>query len=123
MKLLEAVQAEINKALKDRGSIHLIYLSRFGEVDRCSRDIDDVDEPDYAALAEEALTPYFELCTIGVGGTIINTLGREIELGDADALQDALDSAIAERTRFYTEREKVYGASAWPRISRAVAAY
>lgn len=114
MNLLKAVQAEINKALDDKGSIHRIYLNRFGEVERCRHEIEDVDEPDYVALQSEAPTPNFEICTVCVGGTIMDNLSDEIELGDNDSLQAALDIAISERKRFYTERELEYGPSAWP---------
>ena len=54
--------------------------------------------------------PYFEVCTV-INGVIQDQAGDIISTDDLPAL---LKNAEAERIRFYSEREQVYGESAWP---------
>lgn len=98
----------------------LMFVDRHGDVDGVTLDRDEIDQQDldeqgvYFRLMEEATfsrKPYFQICTV-VGGVIRDQGGDAIELDDLPA---ALNTAEKERIRFYTEREEMYGAGAWPR--------
>lgn len=88
------VAKAISKAKEDTGSIHLIYLDRYGNVRRNSEETDD-----FVRLLEGTPGPFFEVCTVGKDGEIMSKDGDVIESGDTVALQEAIDNAIGERNR------------------------
>ena len=117
---LEQVIHEVDDALKDSKSIHSIYLNLQGEVDMASVAIQDLgDGPtpdDYDLLRDEISSPSFEICSVGGGGEILTALGKVVRTGDNAALQEALENAVSERQRFYSERAAEHGPTAWPRV-------
>ena len=95
-----------------------LFLSKYGE-----QETGIFDEPDDAELDEtdqffdEAMCrpkPSFDVCTVREG-RLIDNFGNPISLDDLPRL---IKEAEDERVRFYREREKEFGPSAWPRGSR-----
>jgi hypothetical protein len=127
MTLLDDVKREIGHARQQIDSIHLLYLNSYDEVERVSHKLEGSktkpflvgrtpkEDIDYLPLLEQAGDgkPYWEICSL-------DNTGEMVADGDIISdwqLQTALDNAVAERTRFYAEREEAYGPSAWPRAT------
>ena len=109
-----AVQQEVEKA-KSEGTLIEVVLNRQGGLQVITIQPSKSREDDIRQLTEEVAQQgvTFEVCTLIDGQ--LTRLGDRIALFD---LGTAIEEAKAERIRFYTEREEVYGESAWP-IRRA----
>jgi len=127
---VQTIKGLIEKAQQQDNSIHIILLDRLGEIDMVSLEADEhFEEGDglnWTALLEEAQahsTPYFEIMSIrstSAGSSVLSSHFGQIDFQPAEYLSDeqlqgAFDAAVAERLRFYKEREAVFGESAWPK--------
>ena len=105
--------SEVEKYVETKEPL-MLFVDRHGGVDGVSLRHGQFDnETDvFQRLLEMAnhAGPYFEICTV-INGVIQDQAGDMISTDDLPAL---LKNAEAERVRFYSEREQVYGASAWP---------
>ncbi len=95
----------------------MLFINRQGDIDSVSlrpgqHDSDDDGRDIVMELLEHAgcSRPYFQICTV-IDGVIQDQEGDVITIDD---LQAAVRSAEQERIRFYSEREEIYGESAWP---------
>jgi hypothetical protein len=110
MKLTDAVNAV------DTKQPSLFFIDRQGNIDRVSLCPDRFEgtavEDIHITLLEAAGCgrPCFPICTV-VNGVLQDRSGDTIETEDLPAL---LKDAEDERIRFYSERAKEYGESAWP---------
>ena len=92
----------------------MLFVDRYGDIDGVTLRHGQFDNENHAF--EELLEiaghsgPYFQICTV-INGVIQDQAGDLISTDDLPAL---LKNAEAERIRFYSEREQVYGESAWP---------
>lgn len=117
VKDVEKVIRLIQECLEKPEEVHLIYVNRHGDVDKCSLALSKEGAKDeFFCLSDVAvLGPFFEICTVNVGGNgLVQGAVDPLDPNDRKTIQDALENALDERQHFYVEREKVYGSSAWP---------
>ncbi len=100
----------LEKAIANKTPLAL-FLDKYGEqvtVGLAPRN----PESDAFRLIEEMglFSPSFQICT-AIDGFLTNCDGYPISIED---LPKAIKAADDERNRFYTEKEKQFGASAWP---------
>lgn len=101
----------LEKAITQRTPL-VLFIDRYGEQVTVGLAPSD-PESDAFRLIEELsqFSPSFQICT-AIDGFLTNWDGCPISIED---LPEAIRAAEDERTRFYTEREKQFGARAWPR--------
>ena len=114
--LLNEVMKRLRMANADRENIHMIFLNRYSDIDYVST-TDDGSDIDTDELAMRAGNPYWEICTVrpNQNEIIINNDFFAFEDVTEELLANAVAEAVATRIWFYEEREKLYGASAWPK--------
>jgi hypothetical protein len=118
-KNLKAQIEECNRS----GEPTMFFVTKRGDVDAVSlRKEDAENEEVFAHLHEQAETPHFEICTVIKGAVQGDLLDCDASRLNEEELEEAITSAEDERIRFYTEREKEFGESAWPNGSRPAAA-
>lgn len=105
-----AVQQEVEKAISE-GTLIVGFVNRDGALEVAEIKPTGDIEADIQSLLEEMKQQgvTFEVCNV-IDGELAWT-GDRIALFD---LGTAIEEARAERTRFYTVREAVFGPSAWP---------
>jgi hypothetical protein len=86
-----------------------LWVNKYGQLVTISLEPRQ-DEDDLLRLMEEVSTPSFPVAS-AARGRLIDKDGNLVELDDLPRL---IKDAKAERIRFYTEREKESGLSAWP---------
>jgi hypothetical protein len=86
-----------------------LYLNKHGEQATVEIERDNSEE-DAFRLSQGMDSPSFEVC-MALDGRLTDRSGDAISINE---LPRAIKDAQAERIRFYTEREKEFGPSAWP---------
>ena len=100
----------LEKAIANKTPLAL-FLDKYGEQVTVGLVPHDPDSDAFRLIEEMGLfSPSFQICT-AIDGMITNGDGYPISIGD---LPKAIKAAEDERNRFYTEKEKQFGASAWP---------
>ena len=114
-QLVSEVRKSLTTAMNDAENV-VIFLDRYAGIDHVNATNDGLS----IGLAG---TPHWEILTVrpSIEEVFINGEFHTIEEITDDILSDAVAEAIAERDRFYSEREEVFGETAWPKGCAAVA--
>ena len=114
-ELAKVVKKLLKNKTTDDTQIYMIYLDRHLGIGCASVEADHC-EP-YVALLEETPGPYWRIGTVrpATKEMFIHDDWRVMDSLTDDILSKIVSDAVSERTRFYKEREKVYGTDAWPR--------
>lgn len=109
---IEDLKRRVETAVQERNKASMMFVNRYGDVNEVSASNAPTEiQTVFEQLLEKVdYCPYFIICTV-VDGVIDNQIGDVISIDD---LPIALKEAQDERIRFYSEREKEYGESAWP---------
>jgi hypothetical protein len=100
----------LEKAIREGKTVGL-WLDKYGEPVTVTLVPRSDHDDDVIRFHEEMSVPSWPIC-IAVRGRLLDNDGHPMLIGD---LPKAIRAAERERTRFYTEREKEFGPSAWPR--------
>jgi hypothetical protein len=124
--LVNEVKKRLEVVTDNLDNIHMIFLNRYEEVDYVSTQDDGSDDPREldCELAMRAGSPYWEICTVRpLSGEVFIHGDYHSIYGDVtdELLSATIEEAVAERIRFYKERETVFGATAWPKAATASA--
>lgn len=103
----ETAQDALLKAILEKKPLSL-WVSKNGDVVGIT--LQEAAGDEAVALTDEADTPLFPVCA-AIRGRLTGNDGDPMLMAD---LPKAIKAAEAERIRFYTEREKEFGPSAWP---------
>ena len=115
------VREQVEKAILNRTPFE-VFLNNYGEQETLDLGPRDADEDEEADDAERLLRemcpgtsrPTFDVCAV-IDGRLVDPAGSSISLDDLPRLIKEVED---ERVRFYSEREKRFGPSAWPGGSR-----
>lgn len=100
----------VEKAITQRTPLAL-FLDKYGKQVTVGLAPSDPESDAFRLIEELSLfSPSFQICT-AIDGYLTNWDGFPISIED---LPKAIWAAEDERNRFYTEKEKQFGASAWP---------
>jgi hypothetical protein len=100
----------LEKAIREKRPAGL-WLDKHGEQVTVTFAPQHPDEGDVSVRLQEAMSvPSFPIA-VAVRGRLFSNDGDPMSIDD---LPEAIKAAEDERTRFYTEREKEFGPSAWP---------
>jgi hypothetical protein len=107
-------KSELEKAILNRTPCEF-FINRYGEQETLDvgRNPDpELDLDDAERLGEEfaLYAPTFGVCC-ALKGELLGTDGNPVSFDDLPRL---IEEAEDERVRFYSEREKEFGPSAWP---------
>jgi hypothetical protein len=107
----------IEYAFKKKAVLRLA-VDRYGDLAGWLLEKEDMDEADVERMQDALLgnEPCFDVCWVR-GSELLTDDFSPMSIDD---LPKAIAAAKAERIRFYTEREKEFGPSAWPEGSRPV---
>jgi len=109
-KLTINAQKRLEKAIANKTPL-AVFFDRYGEQVTVGLVPSDPESDAFRLIEEMGLfSPSFQICT-AIDGDLTNCDGGPISIED---LPKAIKTAEDERTRFYTEREETFGASAWP---------
>lgn len=110
-----AAKARIGEALHLK-FVQRLAVDRYGELEGWRLLKEEMDEGDIERMQDALLghEPNFDVCWVRQG-ELTTAYDEPMSLDD---LPKAIAGAKAERIRFYTEREKEFGPSAWPGGSR-----
>lgn len=110
------IQLEVNakklleEAIANKTPLAL-FLNKYGEQITVGLAPSDPESDAFRLIEEMGLfSPSFQICT-AIDGFLTNWDGDPISIED---LPKAIKAAEDERNRFYTEKEKQFGARAWP---------
>jgi hypothetical protein len=114
--LVNEVKKRLAQATNDEDNVHLIFLNRYGDVDYVSTEDDNSDD-NHSELAMRAGSPCWEICTVrpSTSEVFVQSDWHSTEELTDELLSETIEGVVAERIRFYTEREEILGASVWPR--------
>ena len=109
----QTAEKKVLTAIRNKNNL-ILFLNRHGE--QTSFEVAPTKDPESDAIRlEEAMlaysSPSFQICTI-IDGFITDWYGDEISVED---LSETIKSAEEERNCFYTEKERIFGTTAWPR--------
>lgn len=108
----DAAKTHVEAALRDKVVLRLA-VDRYGEMEGWRLLKEEMDERDINRMQDALLghEPNFDVCWVRDGKLERAYNDDPMPLDD---LPKAIAEAKAERIRFYTEREKEFGPSAWP---------
>jgi hypothetical protein len=107
---LASAKEALEKAIQEKQPLNL-WVNKHGDLIGVTFEHAGSDEAACIRLTQDApLGPSFPVCIV-VRGRLLTNDGDPMSIAD---LPKAIKAAEAERVRFYTEREKEFGPSAWP---------
>lgn len=100
----------LERAITQRTPL-ILFIDKYGEQVAVGLAPSDPESDAFRLIDELSLfSPSFQICTT-IDGFLTNWDGDPISIED---LPKAIKAAEDERNRFYTEKEKQFGARAWP---------
>src|ERR1039458_2044542 len=100
----------LEKAITQRTPL-VLFLDKYGEQVTVGLAPHDPESDAFRLIEQMSLfSPSFQICS-SIDGFLTDRDGYPISIED---LPNAIKAAEDERTRFYTEKEKQFGARAWP---------